>query len=140
MKINVLPQDEFDKHYNTVCTPLELDKEAEEELRDRISCLQQALVDQLSCFLEEDEDFEIGWDFDYSYHACGGIYSKKALRERLLKAILEAIAADVEPSAWTVHFVVETDDLESEFFVRDGDVFVPATHDKPNLASQFSRE
>lgn len=99
--------------------PTAADKEA---LRSRISCLQQALIDRLSVFLEERKDFAIDWDFDYYYHVCGGIYTEAAVSRNLLEGITAALATDLEPMVWTFHAAVETDGVDGEFFVRNGEV------------------
>ena len=126
MKFRKLPEDQFwleyKKAFVEVDVPTEADKEA---LRNRISCVQQALVTHLSEHFEEEEDFAIGWDFNYCYHVCGGIYSDSTVGQKLLEGIVVAMNTDSDPSCWTFHAAVEAEGIDGQFYVRDGEVVFP---------------
>ena len=113
---------EYNKSFAKVDVPTEADKDA---LRKRISCLQQALVDSLSEAFEEYDDFEIGADFDYCFHVCGGIYSENTICRTLVEKIHSALDTDSEPSIWTFHASVETKKFNSQFYVRNGTLVFP---------------
>jgi hypothetical protein len=126
MKFTKLPSNrfwsEYKKSFAKVAVPTERDKEA---LRNRISCLQQALVKELSKSFAEDEDFAIGWDFNYCYHVCGGVFSDSTISRKLLRGIVKALSTDSDPSCWTFHATVEAQEIDGQFYVRNGEVVFP---------------
>lgn len=121
----VLTQDDFDAEYKKAFTPVDVPTEADKELlREAISTTQQLVVDALKSKWTEPDDFEVGWDFNYCYHVCGGIYSDRIVCPEYLHAIVKALASAQTPGKWTYHTVCETENYDSEFFVRDGSVYL----------------
>ena len=128
IKFTILPEAEYDAEYtkafNKVDVPTDADKE---RLREAIQTTQQLVVDQLESKWETEDDFEVGWDFDYCYHVCGGIYSDRIICPAYLNALAAALAAAPEPAKWTYHTACEAEEIDGEFFIRDGTVYVPNT-------------
>jgi hypothetical protein len=126
MKFIALPEEQFWVEYNKGFEMVEVPTEEDKErLRYRISCLQQALVDQLSSTFEEYDEFAIGWDYDYRYFVCGGVYGDATVSPKLLEGIGRALATDPEPNVWTFHAAVEAPSIDGQFFVRNGEVVFP---------------
>lgn len=137
MKFKKLPEHRFwlkyQKGFSPVDVPTDADKEA---LRKRISSLQAALVEQLSKEFEEESDFAIGWDFNYCFHVCGGIYTDSTIGRTLLECIQSALNTDSDPSSWTFHAAVETEGIAGQFYVRAGEVVYP--DDGPDFSKRMA--
>ena len=94
------------------------------------------IADTLSVRWLDQDDFAVGWDFNYCHHVCGGIYSDRIVCPEYLHAIIVALAAAPMPDKWTHHTACETDTFDGEFFIRDGAVFL-SDETEPGLLAKL---
>ena len=126
MKFTALPSEAYYERYDKAFSKLEFDsEEAREAFRKRVFSLQGAVDERLKQKWDSDDDFEVGWDFDYCAHICGGVYSEQILTPDYLSAIVEALGTDEQPSLWVYHTAVESDSHEGEFFITTDEVVYP---------------
>lgn len=131
----ILPQKEFDAEYKLAFTPVEVPTDADKDrLREAIQTTQQLVVDALKTNWSDPDDYEVGWDFDYCYHVCGGIYSDRIVCPEYLLAIMNALASAPTPDKWTYHTACEADHFDGEFFIRDGSVYISSDAEPKLLA------
>lgn len=122
---SILPEAEFQAEYEKAFEAVDVPTEADQErFRKAIFSTQQLIVEALQEKWTKVEDYEVGWDFNYCYHVCGGIYSDRISCPAYVQAIAGALAAAPSPERWTYHTVCEADHYDGEFFVRDGVVFI----------------
>ncbi len=133
MQFKVLEADAYATEYRTACRDLHLPTEEDKALfRDGIFAVQGAIEEALKSKWDSD-DFEVGWDFNYCYFTCGGIYSERIFCRQYVETIHEALQSIDPQGVWTYHTVCEISgdsgdvdhhpqvDCRGEFFVR-GDI------------------
>ena len=126
MKFTALSVQAYYVRYEKAFSKLEFTTEEEKEaFRKRVFSLQGAVDERLKKGWDSAGDFEVGWDFDYYAHVCGGVYSEQILTPEYLSAIVEAIGTDEQPALWVYHTAVEADSVEGEFFVTTDEVVYP---------------
>ena len=140
MKYVVLEIDAFTPEYHKAFQKLNLATEtAKEEFRNEVFTVQGAVEEALQRKWKKVDDFEVGWDFDYCYHTCGGIYSNRVFCKDYVNTILDALRSVDILGRWTYHTVCEvivnpnaktagerTED-RGEFFIRDATCYINAT-------------
>ncbi|MEM7791167.1 MAG: hypothetical protein AAF546_07190 [Verrucomicrobiota bacterium] len=124
MKIERLDQDSFDKLYQKAWEPIT--EITVEELEKEFEALDSRLKEGFeSAGYEEENDYELMFEWQETYHHCGGIYSHRAHSPETLKIVSEALSEAKEPQKWIIHFACEaTEDFEGaqdmgQFFVQD---------------------
>ena len=132
---SILPEPEYEAEYGKGFEKLDVPTDADKDrIRVAIRTTQQLIVEQLESKWKTEDDFEVGFDFDYCYHVCGGIYSDRIISPTHLEAIASALAAAPEPTKWTYHTSCEAENVDGEFFIRNGVVFLPETSPDDLLA------
>lgn len=130
IQVKRVTQAEFDSEYNKAFTPVSVPSDDDKEsLREAISTTQQCVVDALKASWVESDDFYVGWDFNYCYHVCGGIYSDRIVCPEYLLAVDAALKAAPFSDRWTYHTACETDSYNGEFFIRNGTLFISEDSD-----------
>jgi hypothetical protein len=108
MHYQVLEDEDFRTEYFKAFEKQNLATEAEQErFRDEVFRVQGAVVDALKLKWQEKDDFEVGWDFNYCYHTCGGIYSDRIFGQAYVETIGEALKSVDPARRWTYHTVCE---------------------------------
>lgn len=123
---SVLPTKEYYAEYMKAFTPVDVPSEVDKErLRDAIQTTQKLVVDALDGKWDEVDDYEVGWDFDYCYHVCGGIYSDRIVCPEYLLKIASALDSAPQPEKWTYHTACESEKINGQFFIRNRVVYLP---------------
>lgn len=139
MKIRRVPKKQFWEEYKRAFAAVDVPTEAAQAaLRRRIYSLQDAISDFLSQRWKKEDDFEIGDDYNYCYHVCGGVYSNRVVCADYLKRVSSALRTDPEPEIWTFHTAVETGKIDGQFFMRNGEIVCPDAG--PNFAQLLNRK
>lgn len=126
MEFRPVSKDEFWRDYQKAFEKVDVPTEADEDaLRERIFGLQEELVKNLGAKWKKGKDFEIEDDYDFWFHVCGGIYSRRSVCADLLKQVRKALATDATPEIWTFHAAVESPWIDGQFFVRGETVVFP---------------
>ena len=132
---SILERTEYDAEYKKAFTPVEVSTDSDkDQLRDAIQTTQQLIVDALAAKWKKEDDYQVGWDFNYCYHVCGGIYSDSILCPDYLDSIAAALANAPDPSKWTYHTACEAGGIYGEFFIRNGVAYLPDDSDPELLA------
>jgi hypothetical protein len=137
MQFTVLNEDDFRKEYHKAFEKQELTTEAEKErFRNEVFTVQGAVEEALKRKWKPIDDFEVGWDFNYCYHTCGGIYSHEIFCHDYVATVLAALRSVDPDGRWTYHTVCEiivnpdgktaAEAMEDrgEFFVRGGVCYI----------------
>ena len=133
MKYVVLNDSDFATEYRKAFQKQDLATEADQaQFRDQVFAVQGAVEDALKAKWNKADDFEVGWDFNYCYHTCGGIYSDRIFGQSYVETIGKALKSVDPEGRWTYHTACEiivnpegktpaesTED-RGEFFVRGG--------------------
>lgn len=143
MNFTVLPEDAFTAEYHKAFRKLDLATEAEKAaFREEVFTIQGAVLAALERKWKEEDDFAVGWDFDYCFHTCGGIYSDRIFCNDYVVAVRDALQSVDGPGRWTYHTVCEIlvapdaktagEAIEDrgEFFLRNGTCYINATRMK----------
>ncbi|MEW4563022.1 hypothetical protein AB1K70_10880 [Bremerella sp. JC770] len=129
MRFMVLVGDDFKVEYHKAFKKLDLATEgAKERFREEISRIQEGIESALGDRWQKAEDFEVGYDYDYCYHVCGGIYSNTILCEEYVRTLVETLHGFDPDGLWTYHTSCEFPPADGtdekwwfgEMFVRDG--------------------
>ncbi len=144
MKFEVLEEEDFKKEYHKAFQKEILENEDEKErFRDEVFSVQGAVEESLQAKWNKVDDFEVGWNFDYCYHTCGGIYSDRIFCEDYVKTIGKALSSVDSKGRWTYHTVCEIivnpdaktagESIEDrgEFFVRGDTCYINGSTMKP---------
>jgi hypothetical protein len=125
MKWHILEPEQYNRELNLGCAQAIVSSEIEKEkFRNSIFTTQKLIEDALLAKWKREDDFEIGWDFDYCYFVCGGVYSREMIGPDYVATVLKALKSAPEPHKWTFHSTCELNEFDSEFFVRNGEGFV----------------
>jgi hypothetical protein len=137
MNYVVLEDEEFTAEYRKAFQKQNFETEADKErFRDEVFTVQGAVEDDLKKKWEVGDDFEVGWDFNYCHHTCGGIYSDRIFCKDFVLAIRDALQSVDQDGRWTYHTVCEIEvnpegktaaesmEDRGEFFVRDGICYI----------------
>lgn len=137
MKYVILKDEDFTTEYHKAFQKQEMETEADQtRFRDAVFSVQGAVEDALKSKWQKPDDFEVGWDFDYCYHTCGGIYSDKIFCKDYVETIGNALRSVDAEGRWTYHTVCEIlvnpdaktieESLEDrgEFFVRGDTCYI----------------
>lgn len=82
--------------------------EAEKKaFRDKLFSAQGRIEKALKDKWVSGKDFEVGWDFDYSYSLHGGIYSPRIFCPEYVEIVVKAICSSEDPHRWVYHTVCE---------------------------------
>ena len=108
MKYAVLNDNDFTAEYRKAFQLQNLTTEREQKrFRDEVFSVQGAIEEALLKKWKKVDDFEVGWDFNYCYHTCGGIYSERIFCRDYVATIHQAFQA-VDPNGlWTYHTACE---------------------------------
>jgi hypothetical protein len=140
MRYVVLSPEEFKREYMQAFEEVTLASEAEQKtFRDLVFSVQGEVLEALKAKWKENDDFQVGWDFNYCRHACGGIYSDAIFSRDYVETVAAALNRVDSQGVWTYHTVAEiivnpegktlgemTED-RGEFFIRGNTCFVPDT-------------
>ena len=139
IRYNILPDPQYARELGKSIKKLGDATDTEREsLRVKIFTVQGAIDKALKQRWKEGEDFQVGWDFDYSYFACGGIYSERIFCKEYVTTVVEALEAVPEREKWVYHTVSEIlvnpkgktigecQEDRGEFFIHDRAVFILA--------------
>jgi hypothetical protein len=108
MRYVVLPDADFEKEYHKAFQKQKLETETDKkQFRDAVFTVQGAVEDALKAKWEKADDFEVGWDADYCYHTCGGIYSDRVFCKDYVETIASALKSVDAEGRWTYHTVCE---------------------------------
>jgi hypothetical protein len=108
MKYVVLTEDDFVTEYHKAFQKQDLPKEADKErFREEVFAVQGAVEDALKAKWKQQDDFAVGWDFNYCYHTCGGIYSDRTFCKAYVETIGKALKSVDPEGRWTYHTVCE---------------------------------
>jgi len=129
MKFIVFSNDDFDVEYRKAFEKIDLPTAADEErFQEEITQIQEAIESALNERWQQNEDFEVGSDFDYCYHTCGGIYNNSIFSEEYVCTVIETLKRCDPNGVWTYHTSCEFPPAEGsdenwffgEMFFRDG--------------------
>ena len=133
----VLDDQAFKDEYHKAFDRVELANDvAQEQFRELVFEIQGRIVEALKSLWTEGEDFQVGWDFNYCRHACGGICSESIFCKRYVEAIVTAIASVDQGADWTYHTVCEivvnpagataeeASEDRGEFFIRGNTCYI----------------
>jgi len=150
MNYVVLEQSDFDIEYHKAFETLDLKTEPEKQrFRDVITEVQDAVEAALGKKWKKPDDFEVGWDFNYCYHACGGIYSERVFCQDYVTTVHAALQTVDKRRVWTYHTVCEIttnpnaptigESIESwgEFFIRGDTCYVNGSDMKPEWRTRL---
>lgn len=114
-KFVVLGKRAFQREYTTAFRKLDLKTErAQKRFRDEVFTVQSALERALKRRWEKEVDFEVGWDFNYCYHTCGGIYSRSIWSPDYVRTVIRTLDRVDPKGLWTYHTACEIlDETES---------------------------
>lgn len=85
-----------------------LKTEAEQEaFRKKLFATQGAIEEALKEKWEAGKDFEVGWDYDYSYSLHGGIYSDRIFCSEYAATVAMALSSVEDSDRWVYHTVCE---------------------------------
>ncbi len=141
MKFVVLYKDTFTSRYHRAFEKQEFCDEAEQAaFRERVFEVRGAVEDALARKWKEPDDFQVGWDFDYWHHTCGGIYSEGIFCRAYVSSVLRALKSIDPIGEWTYHTTCEiatnhpnpktaSDAMEmrGEMFFRNGTCYINGT-------------
>ncbi len=139
IRYNILPSPQYGRELGKRNIKLSDATDTEKEsLRAKIFTVQGAIDKALKQRWTEGEDFEVCWDFDYSHHACGGIYSERIFCKDYVATVIEVLENVPESEKWVYHTVCEIlvnpkgktmgerREDRGEFFIHDRAVFILA--------------
>ena len=72
------------------------------------------------------EDFEVTFDENLGCHSCGAVFQIEVLCPRYVDIINSILEKTGCPKVWGYHTAVETDEVLSEFWIRNGVLYLPA--------------
>ncbi|QDT59957.1 hypothetical protein SV7mr_24710 [Stieleria bergensis] len=135
---SVLNKPEFKAAYERAFTPLNFTSEQEkDDFSARLAEVRSAIADSLATKWLTPNDFQVSGDFDYCFHTCGGVYSKRIFCEEYVSTILDSLGKVDPDGEWTYHTTCEIatnhpnpktagDALEmrGEMFFRDGTCYI----------------
>jgi hypothetical protein len=131
MRYVVLQDNDFTTEYLKAFQKQNLPTEADKkQFRDEVFTVQGAVEDALKAKWDKEDDFAVGWDFDYCYHTCGGIYSDRIFCKAYVETIGNALKSVDADGRWTYHTVCEviinSEEVENrgEFFVRGDTCYI----------------
>ena len=144
MQFVVLDQDAFTEEYHKAFQKQVLETErTREQFREEVFSVQGAIEEALKRKWKPADDFAVGWDFNYCYHTCGGIYSEDIFCDDYVAELRHALRSVDPEGRWTYHTVCEitvnpagktpaesTED-RGEFFVRGDVCFINGSSMKP---------
>ena len=108
MRFRKLPIDQFWEEYYLAFEEVDVPTEADKDrLRDRIFSIQEKVDTSLGEKWTKESDYEVGDDYNYCYHVCGGVYSSRTLCADYVRRVVDALSQDEDPSIWTYHTCVE---------------------------------
>lgn len=150
MQYVVLSEDLFKQEYHKAFEKQELAGEvAKSRFRDEVFEVQGTVEEALLRQWKKPDDFEVGWDFDYCYHTCGGIYSDRIFCPEYVLSVAEAVRSVDPTGRWTYHTVCEivvnpqgktaeemTED-RGEFFIRGDACYINGTTMKREWRSRL---
>jgi hypothetical protein len=149
MRFVVLNQDAFDREYRKAVADADVPSDADKErFRDTLFGVRGAVEEALAAKwqkvvykvgLRPTGDFEVGWDFDYCFHTCGGIYSETVFCSDYVNTVADALASVDPKGEWVYHTVCEivvnpegktigeVVQRRGEFFIRAGICYINGT-------------
>jgi hypothetical protein len=150
MKYAVLNERDFTAEYHKAFQKQSLETEAERErFRDEVFAVQGAIEKTLLTKWKKTDDFEVGWDFNYCYHTCGGIYSERIFCPDYLATIHRALQSVDANGLWTYHTAceimvnpqgttaAEMFEERGEFFVRGDTCYINESSMKPGWRARL---
>jgi hypothetical protein len=137
MKYVVLDNNDFTNEYHKAFQLQNFESEADKSrFRDAVHSVQGAVEELLKAKWKKQDDFEVGWDFEYCYHTCGGIYSDRVFCKAYVDTIGKALQSVDKEGRWTYHTACEiivnpdgktaAESIEDrgEFFVRNNTCYI----------------
>lgn len=150
MKYIVLENDDFTAEYHKAFQAQDLQSEPEKKrFRDELFGVQGAVEEALKENWQQPVDFEVGWDFNYCYHTCGGIYSDRIFCKDYVETISAALQSVDKNGLWTYHTaceiivnpraltIGESMEVRGEFFVRGDRCYINGSTMKPKWRAQL---
>jgi hypothetical protein len=150
MKYVVLEKNEFYDEYRKAFHQLTLETEPDKQrFRDEITKVQDTVEAELKKKWQKPDDFEVGWDFDYCYHTCGGIYSERVFCKDYVMTVQAALQSVDKEGLWTYHTaceivafpnaptVGESLELRGEFFIRGDTCYINGSQMKPEWRAKL---
>ena len=124
MKITRVGEKEHEAIYMPLCkTIVGASDELETEISGAIDILDAKLREALSDY-DDEEDYQLSYDWNACWHHCGAILSKKAFFRDLVDKIHAVMIAESHP--WCLHMACEPefDGMgDGEIFFYDGKIY-----------------
>ncbi len=137
MKYIVLDKDAFCAEYHKAFEKVNVQTEGEKDaFRKQVFSVQGAVEDALKQKWKVPDDFQVGWDFNYCYHTCGGVYSERIFCPDYIETIGSAIESVDPEGRWTYHTACEIEvnpagktigecvENRGEFFIRGNACYI----------------
>ncbi len=115
--------------------PLQSESE-QEAFRKKLFAAQGAIEKALKEKWEVEHDFDVGWDFDYSYWLHGGIYSDRIFCSEYAATVSSALSSVEDSERWVYHTVceievnpdgktaAESQENRGEFYITNGAIYI----------------
>lgn len=122
-----------------IAPPLKTEAE-QEAFRKKLFAAQGAIEDALKEKWEAGQDFEVGWDFDYSYSLHGGIYSDRIFCPEYVTSVAMALCSVEDSDRWVYHTICEIEvnpdgktpaeciEYRGEFYITHDTVYIFDCH------------
>src|SRR5262245_14517614 len=103
-----LDEEAFRQEYRKAFQRVDVrDKTEEDRFRHAVRSVQGAVEEALLKKWTATDDFQVGWDFSYCYHTCGGIYSERIFCADYIQTLVDTMRSIDGAGRWTYHTCCE---------------------------------